>query len=311
MSKQRSGLSIYFNIDRVYLVILSKNDKGLNLDFVDATRNKVDLENPDDPEAQEGIKEIRDFIEKVRDKIDHISITIPAESVFVTQFPGKVGMSDQELGKLVDLEVKQAFPQFNADEFVSNLYPLEVDKQDRSMMLASIMQRDILNSLKQIFENYLPISNIEISQINAHTAFSYNYPDSMEKNIMIMGVQEQFIDLSLVKNTKPAYYNLLSFSNKEQLGEMIEESYNLLKEEIVEKIDGIYFFGTGLTKELYFQAWEMAAFLDMETNRLNAFRMITTQLDQRVKDYCSRLQHVFPPAIGAAIPDYHKRIRLY
>lgn len=307
----KSGLSIYFNIDRAYLAILSQNEKGLNLDYIDATRNKIDLEYTDDPESQAGIKEIYDFIEKVKSKINHISITIPAESVFVTQFPGKQGMSNDQLNKLVNLEIKQAFPQYNTDEFVSNIYPLEQDKNDRSMMLASIMQRDIIDTLKELFKDYLPVSNIEISQINAHTAFSYNYPDSMDKTIMIMGIQDQFIDLSLIKNTKPAYYNLLSFSNKEKLGEMIEEEYNKLKEEVSETIDGIYFFGTGLTKDLYFQAWEMAAFLDLQTNRLNAFRMITTDLDQRAQEYCSRMQHVLPPCIGAAIPDYHNRIRLY
>jgi Tfp pilus assembly PilM family ATPase len=307
----KSGLSIYFNIDRAYLAILSQTAKGLKLDFVDATRNKIDLEYIEDPESQEGIQEIHTFIEKVRGQINHISVTIPAESVFVTQFPGKQGMSEDQLSKLVDLEIKQAFPQYNTDEFVSNIYPLEPDKRERSMMLASIMQRDIINTLAETFKEYLPVSNIEISQINAHTAFSYNYPDSMEKNIMIMGIQDQFIDLSLIKSSKPAYYNLLSFSNKDKLGEMIEEEYNRLKEEVADRIDGIYFFGTGLTKELYFQAWEMASFLDLETNRLNAFRMITTDLDQRAKDYCSRMQHVFPPCIGAAIPDYHNRIRLY
>jgi Tfp pilus assembly PilM family ATPase len=307
----KSGLSIYFNIDRVYLLILSQNEKGLKLEYVDSTRHQVDLEYPEDPDSQKGIEEIYQFIEKVKDRIDHITITIPAESVFVTQFPGKVGMSEEQLSKLVDLEIKQAFPQFNAEEFVSNIYPLEVDKKEKSMMLASIMQREIISTLNNIFDKYLPVSNIEISQINAHTAFLYNYPEAMDKTTIIMGVQDQFIDVSLIKNNKPAYYNLLSFSNKEKFAELIEEAYNTIKKDITDQIDGIYFFGTGLTKQLYFSAWEMASLLELETNRLNAFRMLTTDLDQRQKDYCSRLQHVFPPCIGAAIPEYHKRIRLY
>lgn len=307
----RSGLSIFFNIDRVYLAILSESKKGLNLEYVEATRNRVDLENPDDPKCIEGINEIISFIDKVKHQIDHLNVTIPAESVFVTQFPGEKGITEDQLKKLVNLEIKQAYPQFNTNEFVSNIYPLEPDKNNRFMMLASIMQRDILETISKVFKDYLPISNVEISQINAHTAFLYNYPESLNKNIIILGIQDQFIDLSLIKNSKPAYYNLLSFSNKDKLADMVQDNYQLLLNEVTDKVDGIYFFGTGLTKDLFFQATEKASYLGLETNRLNAFRMMSTSLNQRQKDYCSIVQHIFPPAIGALIPDYHQRIRIF
>lgn len=304
-------LSIFINIDRTYLSIIEMKPKGISLECVEATRFPIDLEFIDNTDTQNGLAELKGIIDGVRADVDALTVTIPSESVFVSQFPGHIGMTQDQLKKLVDLEIRQAYPQFNPEEFASNIIPMEPDKKGTKMMLVAIMQRDIIETINKVFADYLPVSNVEISQLNAHTAFLYNYPELADKTVMIFGVQDQFIDVSLLKNAKPAYYNLLSFLNKDGFSELIEESFNLCIEKYVDKIDGMYFFGSGLTKDLHFAGWEMASLLETTTDRLNAFRMVTTDLDKRRRDYCSRMQHVFPPAIGAAIPPYHQRIRLY
>lgn len=306
----KNALSVFFGIDRTYVSVMRPTPKGLALDFIDATRNAVDLENPFDDASKAGEMELNEFIEENKDKVEKINVTIPAEMVFVTQFPGQPGMSVDELRQLVDLEIRQAFPQFNPEEFVTTITPMEQTKDGIHMMMATIVQRDILDTIKEIFQNKMPVQDIEISQLNAHSSFLYNYPEAANKTIMIFGIQEQFIDVSIVKNTKPAYYNLLSLSNPDKLGEMFEEEFNKVKETTVEQIDGAYFFGMGLTKELYFHAWETSMAIGLETGRMNAFRMVTTDLDKRRKDYCSRIMHIAPPCIGAHIPAYHERIRL-
>lgn len=306
----KSALSVFFNIDRTYIAILSPTDKGLSLDYIDATREQIDLENIYDAEQDAGVQELHSFIQKIQHKINRVTVTIPAESVFVSQFPGQIGMSTEQLNKLVNLEIKQAYPQYNTDEFVSNIIPMEKNKKGASMMLASIMQKDIIETCKQIFKDYLPVTNIEISQLNAHTAFLYNYPESFNKNIMILGVQDQFIDLSVISNSKPIYYNLLSFPNKDKFNEIVKDEYNKLKEEVIDRIDGIYFFGTGLTKPIYANTLALSEDLNVEIKRLNAFRMVESKLEERQNNYCKIMQHVFPPCIGAAIPAYHERIRL-
>lgn len=308
----KSAISVFFNIDRTYMAILSPHENSLSLDYVEATRKRIDLENIFDVNNDEGVIELREFINSVSNQINRVSVTIPAESVFVAQFPGKKGMDEDQLNKLVNLEIKQAYPQFNTDEFVSNVIPLEKRKNGMEMMLASIMQKDIVETCKEIFKDYLPITNIEVSQMNAHTAFIYNYPESLEKTVMILGVQDQFIDVSIIKNSMPAYYNLLSFSDidKEKFGSIVEAEYKKVLNEVVDTIDGIYFFGTGLTKRVFLAGYNMANGLGVESGRLNAFRMVKPNVEERLKNYCKIMQHVFPPCVGAAIPAYHDRIRL-
>ena len=167
----KSALSVFFNIDRTYIAILSPSEKGLSLDYLNATRNQIDLENVFDPDNDPGIQELREFMLSVQNKINRVSVTIPAESVFVSQFPGQKGMTNQQLNKLVNLVIKQAYPQYNTDEFVSNIIPMEKNIKGASMMLASIMQKDIINTCRDIFKDFLRVTNIEISPLNATTAF--------------------------------------------------------------------------------------------------------------------------------------------
>jgi len=304
--------SVFFNIDRTYATLMEVKEKGLELKFIDSTRTQIDLENISSSESVEGIRELHQMIEQNKDSIESINVAIPAEIVFVTQFPGASGMSNDELNQLVNLEIKQAFPQFNSDEFSSNIIPMEPAKDGSSMMMAAIIQREILDAIKEIFINHLPVQNIEVSQLGAHTSFLYNYPENAEKTNIVFGIQEQFIDVSVIKNAKPAYYNLLSISSPDKIGELFEEEYNKIIANFADQVDGAYFFGMGLTKEIYFQVWETAMAIGiMETGRLNAFRMVETTLDQRRRDYCSRMMHVLPPCVGSTIPAYHQTIPLY
>ncbi len=93
------------------------------------------------------------------------------------------------------------------------------------MLLCVIVPNDILSTATQLLKDLnLPfINSIDISQINAHNAFRYNYPELWDKNVVLASIQNKFIDISLSKNGVPGYYNLASFSSKEQISEIIEK----------------------------------------------------------------------------------------
>lgn len=304
-------LSIFFNIDRTYVTITEPNEKGLELLYLNSTNNNIDLENIDDDYAQRGVKELEVLLSSFDVEIDKISITIPAESVMVSQFPGRQGMEESELRKLISLEIRNAFPTFNPDDFTSNIVPLERRLDGQSLMLAVIIPKQIILSCIDILKAYdLPIENIEISQLSAHSAFLYNYPEMINNNVIIIGVQDQFMDVSIISNGKPIYYDLVSLSDKNDIGAVFEAEYEKLITTAVDHIDHAYFFGTGLTRDMYIAVWETSMLLGINVGRLNAFRMMTTNLNARDREYCSRTMHIFPPCIGASFPSYHERIKL-
>lgn len=307
-------LSIFFNIDRTYISVLEPTTKGLSLSYINSTLNYIDLENLEDEGSIKGLEELDIILSNLDFEVDKIDITIPAESVLVTQFPGREGMTEIEFRELISLEIRQSYPQFNENQFSSNLIPMgdRIDKQ--LMMLAVIMPVEIIKSLMNILDKFhIPINNIEISQLNAHNAYIYNYPENIYKTTAIVGVQNNFIDLSIIQNMKPIYYDLISCSDKNQLGELLIDEFNNISNFIVKNIDEVFFFGTGLTMELLDitkKTFKKKDF-DVSVERLNAFRMISTQLSQREIDYCSRTFHIYPPCIGASFKSYHERIQIF
>jgi len=75
-------------------------------------------------------------------------------------------------------------------------------------------------------------------------------------------------------------------------------------------VETAFFFGSGLTIDIYAQGENKLAEMMMTTARFNSFRLVTTSLEQRDKDYASRTAHIYPACIGAAIPPFHKSLYL-
>ncbi len=302
-------LSVYFNIDRTYFTVLKSDPKGLELVYLNSTSAPVDLENMEET-STDVFNEIDSMLSEIEGDIDRVTVTLPSESVLVSQFPGASGMSEEEMKQLVSLEIKQSYPQFNFNDFTVNIIPLAERKDSAAMMMGVIMPKSSYMSCKKILQSLnQPLSNIEISQLSAHNAFLYNYPEKHESTVLLMGLQDQFIDVSVIKNKQPIYYNLVSLPDKDKFGEIFEAEFNKISEEVVEGISSAYFFGAGLTKDLHMMGWETSMLLGIEAMRLNAFRMMKTNLDPRAKEYCLRTLHIYPPCIGGAMPAYHENIR--
>lgn len=304
-------LSVYFASDRTYLALTEPKPKGLQLSYVNSTTRPVNF--TDDPDAiNGGIEELNSVLEEIGDEDLRISVTIPSDNVLVSRFPGREKMSTGDLRQLVNLEIRQNYPQFNFEDFTSNVVPLAAKIDGTIMILAIIIAKQDLESCRKALKSISrPISKLEISQMNAHSAFLYNYPDRKDKNIALVGLQNGFADISVIKSSQPVYYNLAAFSSSDQIGEVIEAEHTIITSEYVENIDAVYLFGSGLTKEILTSAWETAMLLGMEAEKLNAFRMMSADLSQREKEYCSRVSHIFPPCIGGCILPYHERIKLY
>jgi len=106
------------------------------------------------------------------------------------------------------------------------------------------------------------------------------------------------------------YYNLVSLPDLEKFGDSLEKEFDKLTSDYISHLDGLYFFGTGLKAEHIEIAKEKLSKKIPLIGRLNAFRMMTTSLSQREREYCSRVSHIFPPCIGGCFPAYHEHIQL-
>lgn len=304
-------LSVFFNIDRTYLIIADRTEKGLVLKYVNSTNLAIDLEIPDSENSKSGMEELQEILDSKKGEFSRIAVTLPAENAFITQFPAKDDLEKEDITKLVNLELNQMYPQSNMKHFAVNVIPFEKDKNGKSKMMAVIISKNILESVQNIFEPLgLGIDNIEIAQLNAHSSFIYNYPETRNDPVVFVNVQEKFLDISLIKDQKPYYYNLASYEAPENIGEVFENEFNKMIENNIDQVKSAFFFGSGLTKDINMMCWETGMMLGIETKRLNPFRMVRSKVSQREQEYVSRIFHLYPGPVGGCIPPAHTKIKL-
>jgi hypothetical protein len=288
------------------------NHKGLQLNYINSTNDAVDLENTDTPKSVSALHELDTLIaDSYNEDITHVVVTLPSESVFVSQFPGKQGLDENMLQQLVSLEIRQTYPQLNYGDFSSVVIPMEPRLDNKQMMLATIIPKQLLKIVYDLFANHnLTVNDVEICQFNAHKALDYNYPELKDKTVAVLGFQNQFVDVSVFKDDKPIYYNLTNLTDKTRFLKMCDSEMNKLLADYVNKIDTVLLFGASLTPELLQISRNALKNYVTECNRLNAFRLITPNVGEREREYCSRTAHIYPPCVGACVLPGYERIRL-
>ncbi len=305
-------LSVFFNIDRTYLAGLNIEDTGVSIDYINSTIHRIDIDNINSEETKNGIAELNKIFYEMLFDPDEISITLQSESILVTQFPGKKDMPEDELNQLINFEIRQVFPQFDNSEFERFVIPLIPQNPDLQKMMAVIIPKEdfkVIEDIIQIINK--PIYRVDITQLNSHTSFLFNYPEMNDKDILFVSVQGQFIDVSVLQNGQPIYYNLIALPNYNQAGEILENEYAKIVPQYLESIDACFYFGAGLDKDISMMLWETSSLLGIpESKRLNAFRMINTNLSKRENEYCARTLHIFPAPIGACLNPQHSIIKV-
>ncbi len=306
-------LSVYFSSHRTYLAVVERNGKGLRLDYVNSTTQPIDLEAPEDGRNEEAAEELKELLRDLDKDITRVAISLPADSVLVTKIPGKKTTPYDEIQKLVELEIRQAYPQFNYEDFIPSAVNFAPKLDGKEVMLATIIPKQNFVASRNILNEVLekPITNIEISQLNAHSAFLYNYPKRKKESVAILGVGDNFVDVSVLKSGELVYYSLSRLDDPEEIADVCLEEFDQITEKYVEELHSAYFFGEGLNIDALVIAQSLLTEKVPNIGKLNAFRMFTSNLSERERQYCSRSAHIFPPCIGGCLPPIHKKIKLY
>lgn len=295
-----STLSVYFGADRTYVGIMGTGEKGAELTYVNTTPSVIKSEN----DYLDVLMELEVFLPPVAAGVGRLNMCVPAENVFVHQFPAVEKNNREQLKSLLQFEIKQAYPLHTLDDFSTTVYPLAPRLDGREMMLAVMMDKKYLMACEFVLGvAALPLENTSISQFAAHAALLFNYPEHAGNTVVLFTVQESFVDVSVLKKGRLAYYNLVNLPKGGDLGAVCNaETDKILAGKVVSFIDEAFLLGPALTKDAFTAA---CGALTVPARRMNAFRKMTTQLGQRERDYCARTAHLFPPCIGAALPDAH------
>lgn len=303
-------ISLFFNTDRTYITKVQNKNEGLELEYFNSTNNPIDLDAIHSNEEVEGFDEIESVLNNFDIESDMINLVFPADAIMTSQLPGKVRMKKEEILDLISLELKRAYPKLNINDFEIQVVQMGTNKKGDANQLAIIYQKHDLELFQQLLQKYnAPIKMKYVSQIAAANAFLYNYPEFQQKNAAIIGIQNNFIDFCVLSNSQMVYYSLLNYSNESEIPEILEKELGKVTDEIIDDLSaGLFFYGSDLTKSILLSVWEIAMLFGVEGKRLNAFRMIKTNLGKREREYASRTMQIYPACIGGTLPNFFQSV---
>lgn len=300
-------ISVFFGNDRTYISAVKPTQNGIALEFLDSTSAPLNF-TEDDEAFRNTTHELQQLLKNESASGSKISVVFPISGVFVHQFPAMNDVLPEELRKLVEFEIRQQLPDYAFSDFKTTVYPMAAQPDGTEMMLAVSIEKKNITRAEEIFKELdIPIERIDASQLAAHSALAYNYPEHNSDTIMLIDVQEQFIDISVVKEGKLAYCNSAPMLAKEQIGEICEREMQNLLAEYVPSVDAIFLFGSGLTKQMLSIVQQQ---IPIDVERLNSFRMMRSELGERERQYATRAAHIFPACIGGALPSFQEGIEI-
>jgi len=300
-------LSFHFESELTTVCGLSKNSKGLELTAIETIQKGIPVLGDNVALFKNNLSKVLKEVEKLIKDADRITISLPAETSLAKQIPFIDSHEEEKLRELLTFEIELLFPKFTVDDFYVKLFPIEGKSKSAQMQLAILMEKNLMQAIQETFSSFgKKVDVFQVRQLAAHSTFLYNYPELINNTIVILGIQEKFIDVSILREGKLLYYDLASFNSVKELGIICQTEITKLLSGTVSFIDQVFVFGNSLTSESLSQAHAALFGIIQKVDRLNAFRMVTTNLDQRTKEYCSRTSHLFVPCIGSALLDPHK-----
>jgi Tfp pilus assembly PilM family ATPase len=139
----------------------------------------------------------------------------------------------------------------------------------------------------------LELHILDVDHFAADTALRLNYPDSYRKYLALVGVKENRLDISLIRNgSMESYTYAVVGSNKE-----IVDRFARLSEE-AKGVHAITTYGTYLDRDLLTQIRRSSKLL---VEAMNPLRHIQVSDSLRIADHLSMPSYRFAAAVGAAL----------
>jgi hypothetical protein len=289
------SLNVFSDAERYYIYEINNSGNTTSLIFIESYEK-----------ANKSIKDVlTELIEKLPLKPEIFNYVISPDDFVLTQFPHTEHITGDELKEILDFEVKQNFGEVLPEEITCILTPLDdlIIKQD--YILASLFKNEIKEELKQIDWISKCEMKFQFSTNTVINSFRFNYPEFDDATIGFFGIYNAYLIYIVISPNGPSLVQFWNYDTKEECNDIIKQELNVL-EKTVHNLTNIFIYGEKLDGHL------LKSFIESNPgfiiHRLNAFRKLSSGIDERAKEYCARTMHIHSPGIGASLPDYTEHI---
>ena len=309
MNNNKISLSLFIDVYRTYVTVTQCNNDTKGLLYINSTEYPLTTSTLANNLNTQGIEELQTLIRQLNYSIDEINVSLPNNHFVTTQIPYKDKMIGDELKELIELEIKYHYENTNIFNLNCILTPFFDNNKSPDYIFLTLFEKRINEILNDLFVGNKKVNKILTSQFAALNSFIYNYPETSNDNVILYGIYENGLEISLLNKGKPVTIYYKSFDDTNNLLQVALDEYNNLRTDSPDTQYRVVAYGNRLTADILEK-------LDLSiggnnVGRLNAFRQYTTQLDDRTKKYCSRTAHIYPAVLGASLPDFTEHILLF
>jgi Tfp pilus assembly PilM family ATPase len=288
------GLSIS---DRaVQAVELERDAHSNTLLAIDEWENSFPGAQGENMAAQQQFQEYLSAFLKVNHiKARRVSVALDTSLMFLHSIPFEAGLSRNEVTDHVKWELTQYFPDLAPKDFVTDVHII-VRHQSApwNTVLGVSVRRTVVEAIHASLRHLgLDLHILDADHFSADMALRANYPDTYRRYLALVGVKEDRLDISLMKNGNLESYSYhVVHSNQEIVDTIARYSRE------AEGVYSITTYGPYLDKDLLVQIRRGSALL---VEALNPLRHVNVSDSLRLADHLTVPSYRFASAVGVAL----------
>jgi Tfp pilus assembly PilM family ATPase len=233
------------------------------------------------------------FMKVNRVKAQRVSVALDTSLLFINNVPIENDLSRNDMNEQFNWELSQYFPDTPAREFITDTHLLTKTETLSNMLSVSVKRQDAYAVQSAVAKLGLDLHIVDVDHFAADTALRINYPDTNRKYLAFIGIKEDRLDISMLRNgTIEAY----SYSVVGSDQEIVDQIATVSRE--AKGIHGIIVYGSYLEKNLLVQIRRASSLL---VEALNPLRHVKVSDSLRIADHLTAPSYQFASAVGVAL----------
>ncbi len=239
------------------------------------------------------VQELLPFLKSIGSGSRSFAFGLNSKMAVVQTIPTDASLSDAEMDQHALWELSQYSLVKNPNAFNVGTLILESNEQllvNTTVMIAvrKIFLNFLANVCKQVNGN---LNIVDVDHFGAENALLFNYPESAQKRTLLVGVDENSFDASVVAGGQTKNIVTMEWTTENDMGQLAEYVKQV-------NVEGVYFHGRIVSPAM---VSSLKQFVSLPVEIMNPFKKVV--LPRSLKNYgeIENRKQEFASAIGLAL----------
>jgi Tfp pilus assembly PilM family ATPase len=295
MGVKQSIIGLSLSDKSVQAVEIEQEGNSNTLTAIDEWENSLNTEEDQKQAEDRFMESLSAFMKVGRLKAKKVSVALDSAQLVLNSFPMQDGLSRIELNEHINWELSQYHPGVPSGDFITDVHTLtqNATEQWNEVLSVSVRRRDAYQIQNIITKLGLELHIVDVDHFSADTALRLNYPDTNRKYLSLVGIKENRLDISLIKNGNMESYSYCVVQSNKEIVDRIAT--------LAQETRGIYssaVYGPYLDKDLLVQIRRASTML---VEAVNPLRHVKVADSLRLGEHLTAPSYRYAAAVGVAL----------